>query len=115
MRNDPAGTLLVFLKFPEAGKVKTRLAAEIGAETAAGLYRDWIGRVLRAVQPVRPGLRVVGCFAGASQDRFVEWDESVDEWLPQAAGGLGERLTAAFDAGHARGGCVIAIGTDCPD
>src|SRR5579862_1334718 len=35
-------TLLVFLKYPEPGKVKTRLAAVVGAEKAANLYRQWI-------------------------------------------------------------------------
>ena len=31
--------LLVFLKYPEPGKVKTRLAAQIGAAQAAEVYR----------------------------------------------------------------------------
>ena len=35
------GTILVFLKNPEPGMVKTRLAATIGAERAAALYRQW--------------------------------------------------------------------------
>ena len=31
-------TLIIFLKYPEAGKVKTRLAKEVGAQKAADIY-----------------------------------------------------------------------------
>jgi uncharacterized protein len=107
--------LLVFLKYPEPGKVKTRLAKEFGAEVAARLYREWVGGVLRAVQSARPSMRVVGYFDGAPAERFREWGGLVDEWLPQPAGGLGGRLAAGFAWGHERGGPVLAIGTDCLD
>lgn len=109
----PGSTLVVFLKYPEPGKVKTRLAADLGAVSAANLYRDWIGVVLRNVQPVRPAVHLVGYFDGAPAERFSEWSILVDEWLPQPAGDLGSRLTVAFEWGHARGGPVLAIGTDC--
>jgi uncharacterized protein len=107
--------LLVFVKYPEPGKVKTRLAAEVGAEAAASMYREWVGIVLRAVQPVRPGVRVVGYFDGAAAGDFAEWGEYIDLWLEQPGGPLGFRLAVAFDWGHDRGHLVLAIGTDCLD
>ena len=115
MSNDQSlqPVLLVFLKYPEAGKVKTRLAEEIGADAAATLYREWIGIVLRNVQAVRPGVRVVGYVDGAAPNAFAPWAALVDEWLPQPSGGLGERLAAGFEWGYSRGGPVLAIGTDC--
>jgi glycosyltransferase A (GT-A) superfamily protein (DUF2064 family) len=115
MSNDPTSrpVLLVFLKYPEAGRVKTRLAEEIGADAAVRLYREWIGTVLQNVQAVRPDMHIVGYVDGAAPAKFSEWSALVDEWLPQPAGGLGERLAAGFQLGHARGGPVIAIGTDC--
>jgi rSAM/selenodomain-associated transferase 1 len=112
---DPPPVLLVFLKYPEPGKVKTRLAAEFGPETAAALYRDWVGKVLRAVQAARGMMRVVGYCDGAPAERFAEWAPLVDEWLPQPAGDLGARLAAGFAWAHDRGGPVLAIGTDCLD
>jgi rSAM/selenodomain-associated transferase 1 len=108
-------TVLVFLKYPEPGKVKTRLAAEVGAEVAANLYRRMLAGVLDAMQPARPEMHVVGYFDGAPLDRFAEWAALVDEWHPQSAGDLGERLAAGFEWAHAREGPVLAIGTDCPD
>jgi rSAM/selenodomain-associated transferase 1 len=105
--------LLVFLKYPEAGRVKTRLAEEIGADAAARLYREWIGIVLRNVQALRRELLIVGYIDGATPESFCEWSALVDEWRPQSAGGLGERLAAGFEWGFLRGGPVLAIGTDC--
>ena len=109
----PQPILIVFLKYPRSGKVKTRLAASIGGNAAAQLYRQWIGIVLRNVQPVRANIRVVGYYDGAAADEFAEWAAFVDEWLPQPAGDLGARLAHAFDWGHKHGGPVLAIGTDC--
>jgi hypothetical protein len=115
MVESPRPTLLVFLKYPEAGRVKTRLAEEIGATAAAELYRDWIGIVLQNIQPVRPTVHVVGYFAGADVWQFATWNALVDAWRPQPEGSLGDRLAAGFAWAHSRGGSVIAIGTDCLD
>jgi rSAM/selenodomain-associated transferase 1 len=106
-------TLLVFLKYPAPGQVKTRLALHLGDERAAELYREWIGLVLGQVQPFRRHGRIVGCFAGAMKDEFASWNTLVDEWQLQPNGDLGERLRAGFETAHACGSPVAAIGTDC--
>ncbi|HET6572589.1 MAG TPA: TIGR04282 family arsenosugar biosynthesis glycosyltransferase [Fimbriiglobus sp.] len=108
-------TVLVFLKYPEPGKVKTRLAAAIGPDRAAALYREWIGVVLRELQPVRERATLVGYHDGGSADRFAEWSALVDDWWQQPAGDLGTRLSVGFATAHARGGPVLAVGTDCPE
>lgn len=108
-------TLLVFLKYPGAGAVKTRLAETIGHQRAAELYRQWIGVVFDRVQPLRSATRVVACYDGAPRDAFAEWHVSADDWWPQPAGDLGDRLDAAFARWQAGGEPAAAIGTDCPD
>lgn len=108
-------TVLVFLKYPEPGRVKTRLAAAVGADRAAALYREWIGVVLRAVQPVRERATLIGFHDGGPAARFAEWSALVDEWWPQPAGDLGTRLAAGFADAHTRGGSILAVGTDCPE
>lgn len=107
--------LLVFLKYPTVGKVKTRLAASIGPERAAALYRRWIGLVFARLQPLRDRVRIVACYDGASRHAFAPWEPLADEWWPQSAGDLGRRLHDAFEIAHSRGGPVAAIGTDCLD
>jgi uncharacterized protein len=108
-------TILVLLKDPRPGKVKTRLAAVCGTTRAALLYREWIGLVLARLQPLRESISVVGYFDGTTKDAFAPWDSMVDDWWAQPTADLGERLAAGFDAAHAREGPVVAIGTDCLD
>jgi rSAM/selenodomain-associated transferase 1 len=105
-------TVLVFLKYPQPGRVKTRLAATIGPDKAAALYRGWVTEVLTALQPLRGQARLVCYFDGASRASFSEWEGLADDWWEQSPGDLGERLEAGFRRGLA-GGSVIAAGTDC--
>lgn len=114
--------LLVFLKYPAPGRVKTRLAADLGPHAAARLYRRWIELVFRQLQPLRPDYRLLALYDGAPLGRFAPWLPLADRWLPQHHGNLGQRLDAAFrqiqldEPGTAvpsypRPAC--AIGTDC--
>jgi rSAM/selenodomain-associated transferase 1 len=107
-------TLLVFLKYPTPGKVKTRLAEHCGAQRAAELYREWIGTVFEKVQPFRRRGRIVGYFEGAAPKDFAPWHPLADDWRPQPEGDLGERLRIGFEWAHSDGS-VAAIGTDCLD
>lgn len=108
-------TLLVLLKYPSPGQVKTRLAESIGTELAAALYRDWIGSVLKIVQPLRKQFRVVGYFDGAFRSDFQSWESMAGKWWPQPAGGLGDKLEAGFARAFLDDQLVAAIGTDCLD
>jgi rSAM/selenodomain-associated transferase 1 len=109
----PTETILVFVKAPEPGRVKTRLAATVGPDRAAALYRGWVGTVFGALQPLRPGVRLVGYFDGGPRAAFAEWETLADDWWPQPPGDLGERLAAGFGRGLAAAGPVLAVGTDC--
>jgi uncharacterized protein len=107
--------LVVFVKHPSPGAVKTRLAAAVGPEAAARLYRRIAERVLEATTP-REG----------EYERLVFFDppEALAEmraWLPgvrllaQAAGDLGARMSDAFARAFLRGAeRVVLVGTDAP-
>lgn len=111
-KNENSATLLVFLKVPQPGEVKTRIAASIGYQKAADLYRQWIGDVLKPLQELRGKIRIVGCYSGPAEG-LAPWSPLVDEWLPQSSGDLGQRLQDAFRASTASSSKVLAIGTDC--
>ncbi len=108
-------TLGVFVRYPRPGSVKTRLAAALGAEAAAQLYRLLAERVLEATTP-----------HDREYERLVFYDpkeagEAMRAWLPagrlrhQAAGDLGARLADAFARSFARGASRVAIvGSDVP-
>ncbi len=111
-------TVILFLKFPEPGRVKTRLAVSIGAEPAAQAYREMVAHVCRQLEPL-PDLDIA-VFYDPPEDRsrVLAWLRPLlprrFRLIPQAAGNLGDRLAAAFglvfDQGSSR---AIVIGTDC--
>ncbi len=103
--------IAVFLKAPRPGQVKTRLAAEIGAEAAVALYRAMAERTLAAA--ATSGLATTVWFApedGLAD--MVAWLGTRWSYIPQTEGDLGERLAGA--ARSAGGAGWIAVGGDCP-
>jgi rSAM/selenodomain-associated transferase 1 len=107
-------SVLVFIKEPVPGRVKTRLAAAIGASEAASLYEQWTTSILVGLQSLRESTTLIGYYAGDENAVRTRWERFADRWLPQPEGDLGERLTYAFTYP----GCnkpSIAVGTDCLD
>ena len=109
--------LLVFLKAPRVGAVKTRLARDIGDELAVEVYRSLARAVLDATTPApEEGFRRVLCFAPRDAGpEIATW--LVDEVLePQSEGDLGARMDEAFANSFARGSTkTVIIGTDSLD
>jgi len=107
--------VLLFIKAPVRGQVKSRLASAIGDETAVELYRNFILDILDSIERSGHPLRL-----------FVhppEGVEFVSSWLgkervclPQTGSDLGERmehaLRQAFSEGWSR---AVLIGSDLPD
>jgi uncharacterized protein len=99
-----------------AGQVKTRLAAEVGAQSAARLYHLLGRSVVSAC--VGPSYDTVVWFAPRGARRIVQqWLRGVrvSGYRAQPAGSLGVRMAAAirhhFHEGFRK---VILIGSDCP-
>lgn len=108
--------LAIFVKHPRPGQVKTRLAADLGAQPAADLYAafqaDLAGRFRKL------GDRQLLCFSPnhpVSAAYFSDLaDGNYDLW-PQPSGDLGVRLAAFFDEQFANGAeRVVVIGSDSP-
>lgn len=114
MPTDPA--LLIFVKYPEPGKVKTRLAAMIGAELAAQLYQEFAQQTFKLAQNCAIAARFA-TFTPAEKERdFKMLFPGPWHWFPQEnSPDLGIRLQHAIQhvqhQGHSR---VITIGTDSP-
>ncbi|MFP6875151.1 MAG: TIGR04282 family arsenosugar biosynthesis glycosyltransferase, partial [Verrucomicrobiales bacterium] len=126
--------LLIFVKWPEPGTVKTRLAQSVGNQEAAEIYRILVRRVLKLLTPLMANR--ADC---SDYEAVTTWllfappsrEQEATEWLqgeafsagwhsgritvkPQACGDLGNRLRVAFGQGFAAGfERVAAIGTDC--
>jgi hypothetical protein len=108
-------SLLMFLKSPRAGAVKTRLAARLGDAVAAELYRCLAEAVARRTAP-RPGEYQRLFFYTPPEDRAVMEAWFPDEtWIPQSGADLGERMAQAFEVAFGRGARqVVVIGSDTP-
>jgi uncharacterized protein len=112
-----AGTdvLLVFLKEPRPGAVKSRLAARIGPEHAAAVYRAMAEGQIRHTAP-RTGEyeRILLFDPPDAGPRLAErWPG--EALAPQADGDLGQRMARAFAEAFAGGARRVAlIGTDVP-
>jgi rSAM/selenodomain-associated transferase 1 len=112
----PMNVLGIFVKHPVAGRVKTRLAADVGADLAAGLYAAFVGDIVERFRTTAATKRL--CFApntAESQQYFREIAGTAFELWPQPEASLGERLAQffanAFAAGAKRS---VVIGSDSP-
>jgi rSAM/selenodomain-associated transferase 1 len=107
--------LLVFLKAPRPGQVKSRLAAEIGDEEAARVYRGLAERVLAQTEPAGDEYARLVFFAPAdARDEIARWLPS-ETLIAQRGEDLGRRMEAAFADAFARGAERVAlVGTDVP-
>ncbi len=110
--------LIVFTRYPEPGKTKTRLEPALGGAGAALVQRQMTEHCLRtvkALQQQRP-VQVWVCYAGEAEAAFRDWLGETWDYLPQAEGDLGDRMAAAFTHAFSREAKrVVTIGIDCPD
>jgi rSAM/selenodomain-associated transferase 1 len=108
--------LLVFVKYPEPGKVKTRLASTIGAELAAQLYSEFIRATFSLAQQIEAAAKFV-TFTPAEKDQALrEHFPGPFQWFAQInAADLGARIHHATRRVQ-QAGCshVLTIGTDSP-
>jgi uncharacterized protein len=103
--------LLVMAKAPAAGRVKTRLAGEVGTSTAVRFARHSLSALLQRVAVDArwsTTLAVTPDIAAASR----LWPRRMP-LMPQGSGDLGVRMQRLFD--QAPLGPVVIVGTDIPD
>ena len=125
--------LVVMVKHPVPGRVKTRLAAGVGDARAAEIYRDLVSTTLEAVgrwlegakgHPLGLAARSVWVsFDPPDQEEAVRewlgpavaaWPTSI-AWVQQGEGDLGARLQLIFQQAFTQCfSAVCVIGTDCP-
>jgi len=107
--------LLLFLKAPVPGRVKTRLAATLGAEAAAGLYVRMARQVYQAASRL-PGIQTLAAYEPAQAFPDLSWlGPHPPAFAAQEGEGLGQRLENAFRLAFSLGARrVAAIGADSP-
>ena len=110
--------ILFFVKFPEPGKVKTRLAADIGPERAAEIYRALTETVCARLRAAVDCALLVFFDPAEKKSAIESWLRPLlnerAQFIPQSVGDLGARLTDAFARAFSAGfEKAAAIGSDC--
>lgn len=104
--------LIIFIKNPVPGRVKTRLAADIGADNALAVYHTLLDMTRNVC-------------SGVEADRFLYYSdtiETIDNWpeniftkrLQKQTPDLGERMLSAFEETIKQYDKAVIIGSDCP-
>ncbi len=112
--------LIIMMKAPEPGRVKTRLAKSIGDRGAAQLYRRFVEYLLSEIIAA-PGTQWRPMIAFAPDHAEAEiraWLEPLapeaTPFIAQGEGDLGCRLIRVFETAFSQGApAVAALGTDC--
>ncbi|MGH7799786.1 MAG: TIGR04282 family arsenosugar biosynthesis glycosyltransferase [Thermodesulfobacteriota bacterium] len=109
--------LLIFLKYPEPGKVKTRLTQYIGKEKAAHIYSVIAEAIIHHVSKSREYKTIIFFDPPERKSDVENWLPNNDcKFLPQEGNSLGERMANAFSKAFSLGAeKAVIIGTDCMD
>ena len=109
--------ILIFVRYPVPGEVKTRLIPVLGPAGAARLHRRMAESVVdaaRAWLKSRDDAGITVCCIGAPVRAFRAWLGQDLLYAAQPSGDLGDRMGTAFRTALAHGSAAICIGSDLP-
>ncbi|MBD2082214.1 TIGR04282 family arsenosugar biosynthesis glycosyltransferase [Leptolyngbya sp. FACHB-17] len=110
--------LIIFTRYPEPGKAKTRLIPALGEVGAAALHRQMTEAMIAQSRKLKNDRSVSICvyYTGGTLIQMQDWLGHDLEYRSQCSGDLGDRLIDAFHSAFDSGArSVVAVGTDCPD
>jgi uncharacterized protein len=108
------GCILVFVRAPEMGKVKTRLANVIGHDAALSLYKSFVSDELDMLRDLF--FDVIICYhPHTAQQTMENWLNDEFYFMAQSGDDLGQRMENAFEGVFSEGyQQALLIGSDLP-
>jgi rSAM/selenodomain-associated transferase 2/rSAM/selenodomain-associated transferase 1 len=110
--------IIIFGRYPQPGRVKTRLIPALGPAGAAELQRRLTEKTLKTISDVASnrGIDIEFRFDGGREGDLRRWLGRGVTFSGQGSGDLGERMHNAFIDAF-RQGCrrVVLLGTDIPE
>ncbi len=107
--------LVIMVKTPRPGSVKTRLVPPLSYKEAAGLYRCFLKDIFNSVLKLK-GLSIYAAYAPEGGKEIIGLIPEGIKAFPQEGRGLGKRISnvfkTLFDKGHKN---ITVIGSDSPD
>lgn len=108
--------LIVFVKSPIPGEIKTRLIPHLTGAEAADLYKCFVSDILKNVSTLASTLKLHIAYQPHAKASDLSWiGRQTPESFRQEGKSLGERLIHAFGTAFGRGSQhVVIIGSDSP-
>ena len=105
----------MFVRYPEAGKVKTRLAEETDNQLACSFYKLCAENTFSEIGSLTNFDKYIFYTDEKDRSKIVGWTENKFFYALQEGSDLGERMYNAFE--YVLKHCIkaIIIGTDIPD
>lgn len=108
--------ILLFTRYPQPGRSKTRLIPKVGALQAADIQRQMtktiLGRVSQYIHAYPCDLSIY--YDGGSESLMSEWLGAAYHFKKQLSGDLGLRMASAIADQLAHYNEIVIIGSDCP-
>jgi rSAM/selenodomain-associated transferase 1 len=114
--NKPGNALIVFVRYPEAGKVKTRLAEGTSNEFAGSVYKLCAERIFSEISFLKNFNKYIFYSEEKDKEKIIEWTNNNFFYYHQVGDDLGERMFNAFEfVFNQQNRQAIIVGTDIPD
>lgn len=110
--------IILFTRFPQPGKVKTRMIDRLGPQGAAQLHRKMTEQVIYQIQPALQTrkIQLQVYYNGGSHQDMAAWLGRNCTFCIQQGRDLGQRMEHAFAQTVQQGAeRILLIGSDCPD
>ena len=107
--------LIIFVKWPEKGRVKTRLSVAFGDEVVLELYKCFVEDIIATAKLT--GFRpLVAYYPEDAGERISAWLGDQIDYMPQSGNDIGAKMSNAFQRVFEQGiSRVVLIGSDFPD
>ncbi|MDZ7759224.1 MAG: TIGR04282 family arsenosugar biosynthesis glycosyltransferase [Desulfovermiculus sp.] len=106
--------IIIMLKYPKPGMVKTRLGKELGGERAAELYRTFVACELDTVQSLQVPI-LLSCHPYQPLSAYRDWLGGEYRYISQGDGDLGVKMRTSFETAFDQGlSRAVLIGSDLP-
>lgn len=116
-KEQPQGAVMVMTRYPQKGRVKTRLIEALGTEGATRLHQRMAEHTLATLKPLAD-INLADLFVffqGGDAARMQAWLGQRAIYKPQPEGDLGAKMAHAFNETFYAGySSAIILGTDCP-
>ncbi|MGO9377440.1 MAG: TIGR04282 family arsenosugar biosynthesis glycosyltransferase [Dissulfurispiraceae bacterium] len=110
-----ADCIIIFVKWPEKGRVKTRISAALDENAVLELYKCFVEDMISTIN--RSGFRpLVAYYPEDAADDIVTWLGNENDYMAQVGIDLGAKMNTAFQMVFERGVFrAVLIGSDFPD